>query len=62
MLAGLDGDLVATVEEHQGAVARVFAHRRTRFARSHALGEDAARRRGVAEGAAALEDVGEGVT
>ncbi len=57
--AGLDGDLVAAIEEDERVVGRVVYGRGVWV--GGCLGEDSLRGRGIAEGACAGEDVGEGV-
>src|SRR5207245_3996484 len=59
--ARLHGDLVARIEQHERAITGVLTYGGPRHSLPHALGQHAARCRGVAERAASLEHVGEGV-
>src|SRR5439155_192570 len=60
-VAGLNGDLVARVEEHERAIAGLVASFGLCTLLPYPLGANAARRRCVTERAAPREDVGEGV-
>src|SRR2546430_16214401 len=60
-LASLHGDLIARIEQYERAISGVLTHRWPRRPLPHALGQHAAWRRGVAERAASLAHVGEGM-